>query len=64
MNNRNSHVFSRIPAPNIQRSVFDRSHTYKSTFDAGYLIPFYCDEVLLVIRLKLKVLRLLGLIRR
>lgn len=46
MNNRNSHVFSKIPAPNIQRSVFDRSHTYKSTFDAGYLVPFYCDEVL------------------
>lgn len=46
MNNRNSHLFSRIPAPEIQRSVFDRSHTYKSTFDAGYLIPFYCDEVL------------------
>ena len=38
--------FSQIPATNIQRSVFDRSHTYKSTFDAGYLIPFYCDEVL------------------
>ena len=46
MNNRNSHLFSQIPAPKIQRSVFDRSHTYKSTFDAGYLIPFYCDEVL------------------
>ena len=38
--------FSQIPATNIQRSVFDRSHTYKTTFDAGYLIPFYCDEIL------------------
>lgn len=46
MNNRNSHLFSQIPSPKIQRSVFDRSHTYKSTFDAGYLVPFYCDEVL------------------
>lgn len=38
--------FSQIPATNIQRSVFDRSHTYKTTFDAGYLVPFYLDEVL------------------
>lgn len=44
--NRNSHLFSRIPATNIQRSVFDRSHTHKTTFDAGYLVPFYLDEVL------------------
>lgn len=46
MNNRNSHLFSKIPATPIQRSVFDRSHEYKSTFDASYLVPFYCDEIL------------------
>lgn len=40
------HNFSRIPAPQIQRSSFDRSHGYKTTFDAGYLVPFYLDEVL------------------
>lgn len=38
--------FSQIPPTNIQRSIFDRSHTYKTTFDAGYLVPFYLDEVL------------------
>lgn len=41
-----SHAFSRIPAPQIQRSVFDRSHGHKTTFDAGYLVPFFLDEVL------------------
>lgn len=40
------HNFSRIPAPQIQRSVFDRSHGHKTTFDAGYLVPVYVDEVL------------------
>ena len=40
------HLFSQIPSTNIQRSVFDRSHTHKTTFDAGYLVPFYLDEVL------------------
>lgn len=40
------HLFSQIPRAEIQRSIFDRSHSHKSTFDAGYLVPFYCDEVL------------------
>jgi hypothetical protein len=40
------HLFSQIPAAQIPRSVFDRSHNYKTTFDAGYLVPFYVDEVL------------------
>ena len=40
------HDFSRVPSANIPRSVFNRSHAYKTTFDAGYLIPFYCDEAL------------------
>lgn len=38
--------FARIPSANIQRSVFDRSSGYKTTFDAGTLIPFFVDEVL------------------
>lgn len=42
----NQHSFARVPAVNIQRSVFNRSKTHKTTFDAGYLIPIYCDEVL------------------
>ena len=41
-----THQFSRVPTADIQRSSFDRSHGYKTTFDAGYLIPFYLDEAL------------------
>jgi len=41
-----NYSFSRVPQADIRRSVFDRSHTYKTTFDAGYLIPFYVDEAL------------------
>lgn len=40
------HLFSQVPRVNIQRSVFDRSHGWKSSFDSGYLIPFLVDEVL------------------
>ena len=40
------HDFSRAPQAEIPRSSFDRSHGYKTTFDAGYLIPFFVDEVL------------------
>lgn len=39
------HVFSQIPRMEIPRSSFNRSHSVKTTFDAGKLIPFYCDEV-------------------
>ena len=46
MKSKTQHLFSQIPSTNIQRSVFDRSHTHKTTFDAGYLVPFYLDEVL------------------
>lgn len=46
MRSKTQHLFSQIPTTNIQRSVFDRSHTHKTTFDAGYLVPFYLDEVL------------------
>ena len=38
--------FSQVPAAEIQRSSFDRSHGYKTTMDEGYLVPFYVDEVL------------------
>jgi len=40
------HQFSQVPQANIQRSTFNRSHTHKTTFDAGQLIPVYVDEVL------------------
>lgn len=38
--------FTAIPRAQIQRSVFNRSRDYKTTFDSGYLVPFYVDEVL------------------
>ena len=41
-----NHKFSRVPRAEIPRSSFDRSHGYKTTFDAGYLVPVYVDEVL------------------
>lgn len=40
------HAFSMIPKTTIQRSSFDRSFGYKTTFNEGLLIPFFCDEVL------------------
>ena len=39
-------LFSQIPRAEIQRSAFDRSHGYKTTFNEGLLIPFFVDEVL------------------
>ena len=41
-----SHQFAQIPHADIPRSTFKRSHGYKSCFDAGWLIPIYCDESL------------------
>ena len=40
------HEFSRAPQGDIPRSSFNRSHGYKTTFDAGYLVPIYVDEAL------------------
>ncbi len=40
------HRFDTTPRAEIPRSSFDRSHGYKTTFDADDLIPFYCDEAL------------------
>ena len=38
--------FAMAPQAEVPRAVFDREFTYKTTFDAGYLVPFYVDEVL------------------
>ena len=40
------HNFAQIPSANIQRSAFDRSHGYKTTMDAGLLVPIFVDEAL------------------
>ena len=37
------HSFARVPSAEIPRSSFDRSHSHKTTFDTGYLVPFYAD---------------------
>lgn len=40
------HRFSDAPAMYMRRTKFDRSHVYKTTFNAGKLIPIFVDEVL------------------
>lgn len=40
------HVFSQVPEAQIPRSVFNRSHNYKTTLSSDYLVPFFVDEVL------------------
>lgn len=45
--NRNSEShFAQIPHADISRSKFYRNSDHKTTFNAGQLIPIYCDEVL------------------
>lgn len=41
-----SHQFAQVPKVQIQRSSFDRSHGFKTTFNSGYLVPILVDEVL------------------
>lgn len=40
------HQFAMIPKADIPRSSFNCQSTHKTTFDSGYLIPVYVDEVL------------------
>lgn len=40
------HQFAMVPRADIPRSAFQRQHTHKTTFDSGYLVPVFCDEVL------------------
>ena len=42
----NVHQFTMIPKADIPRSSFDCQSTHKTTFDAGYLVPVYVDEML------------------
>lgn len=39
-------IFNNVAKPDIQRSTFDRSHGYKTTMNAGKLIPVFVDEAL------------------
>lgn len=46
--NRNTELhFAELPSVEISRSKFDRSYTHKLTFDAGKLIPIYCDATIM-----------------
>lgn len=38
--------FARVPDAEIPRSSFNRDHGYKTTMDAGYLVPVFIDEAL------------------
>src|SRR5437016_4528087 len=40
------HRFSMVPKATIERSVFDRSHGHKTTFNDGFLIPVLVDDIL------------------
>jgi hypothetical protein len=41
-----NHTFSEVPSVQIPRSSFNRSHSIKTTFDSGDLIPILVDEAL------------------
>ena len=41
-----SHSFAMVPKAEIPRSSFETQYAHKTTFDGGYLVPIYCDEVL------------------
>ena len=40
-----THSFSQVPRANIPRSSFNRSHGYKTTFDADELVPVLVDDI-------------------
>ncbi|WNK14032.1 MAG: major capsid protein [Microvirus sp.] len=39
------HRFSQVPKAEIARSQFDLSHGHKTSFNAGYLVPIYLQEI-------------------
>lgn len=41
-----AHNFAMVPRADIPRAAFNIQRAYKTTFDAGYLIPVLCEEVL------------------
>jgi len=41
-----THQFAMVQRPDVPRSSFRIQKAHKTTFDAGYLIPVYVDEVL------------------
>lgn len=41
-----THSFAMVPRAEIPRSSFRMEKAHKTTFDAGYLVPVFCEEVL------------------
>lgn len=41
-----THQFAMVPRAEIPRASFRMNRGYKTTFDAGYLVPVLCEEVL------------------
>nr|QJB20945.1 MAG: major capsid protein [Microvirus sp.] len=50
-----NHDFSMVPRSDVPRSRFNIQTSHKTTFDSGYLVPIYVDEVLPGDTFKLKV---------
>lgn len=46
MNRNTESHFAELPQVNIERSIFDRSFSHKTSFNVADLVPFYLDEVL------------------
>jgi len=42
----NVHDFAMVPRPDVPRSAFRMQKGLKTAFDAGYLVPILCEEVL------------------
>lgn len=41
-----THRFAMVPRADIPRSSFNIQTTHKTTFDSGYLVPVFCEEIL------------------
>jgi len=42
----NTHSFAMVPKADIPRSKFNMQKTLKTTFDSGYIVPIFCEEIL------------------
>lgn len=42
----NVHQFAMVPRAEIPRASFNIQKAHKATFDAGYLVPVFCEEIL------------------
>ena len=40
------HQFAMVPRAEIPRAAFRMQKTHKTTFDAGFLVPVFCEEIL------------------